>query len=278
MNIHFLSLSSSFKLKITNLWVIDVSKWYQDLQVEQSKSVLPFEGSTTDKCGGSDKFCHFCLRSQVPRTALLSRNIKLCIFHLGNHNRRTWYTYRTTSLNVEFSAVFEISWLSFPVRRQLSSFFRIVIEAAEMASRLRESETLFEEVCSVDFLKFSFGGRGYQDQLYDSIAKTDALAGVKVECLSFPSSSIAGSVNKVVWVTHNFGFLGGSLGCAEGEKITRAFEYGLQHKVYTNLEVVRIDFVMCGGWEHLTCTCWWITMPLQALWIQKGSIAVFLCW
>ena len=100
-----------------------------------------------------------------------------------------------------------------------------------MASKLRESETLFEEVCSVDFLKFSFGGRGYQDQLYDSIAKTDALAGVKVECLSFPNSSIAGSVNKVVWVTHNFGFLGGSLGCAEGEKITRAFEYGLQHKV-----------------------------------------------
>ena len=100
-----------------------------------------------------------------------------------------------------------------------------------MASALRQAEPLFEEVCSVDFLKFSFGGRGYQDQLYDSIAKTDALAGVKVECLSFPS---AGSVNKIVWVTHNFGFLGGSLGCAEGEKITRAFEYGLKHRVRTD--------------------------------------------
>ena len=34
-----------------------------------------------------------------------------------------------------------------------------------------------------------------------------------------------------MWVTHNFSFLGGSLGCAEGEKITRAFEYGLENKL-----------------------------------------------
>jgi acetyl-CoA carboxylase beta subunit len=99
-----------------------------------------------------------------------------------------------------------------------------------MAPSTRKSESLFEEVCSVDFLKFSFGGRGYQDQLYDSIAKTDALAGVKVECLTFPVTSVYSEI-KIVWVTHNFGFLGGSLGCAEGEKITRAFEYGLAHKV-----------------------------------------------
>ena len=78
-------------------------------------------------------------------------------------------------------------------------------------------EPLFEEVCSQDFLSFSFGGRSYQDQLYDSIAKTKELAGVKVE-----TAALSGG--KVVWVTHNFGFLGGSLGCAEGEKITRAFE------------------------------------------------------
>ena len=94
-----------------------------------------------------------------------------------------------------------------------------------MTTPSRNSEILFEEVCSIDFLKFSFGGRGYQDQLYDAIAKTNTLAGVKVECLTFPGD------NKIVWVTHNFGFLGGSLGCAEGEKITRAFEYGLEHKV-----------------------------------------------
>jgi acetyl-CoA carboxylase carboxyl transferase subunit beta len=94
-----------------------------------------------------------------------------------------------------------------------------------MSAPSRTADVLFEEVCSTDFLKFTFGGRGYQDQLYDAIAKTDSLAGVKVECLTFNEAS------KIVWVTHNFGFLGGSLGCAEGEKITRAFEYGLQHRV-----------------------------------------------
>ena len=51
---------------------------------------------------------------------------------------------------------------------------------------------------------------------------------------------------EIVWVTHNFSFLGGSLviingpfylhnkllqGCAEGEKITRAFEYALENRV-----------------------------------------------
>jgi len=90
-------------------------------------------------------------------------------------------------------------------------------------------EIVFEDVCSVDFLNFKFGGRGYQDQLYDSIAKTDCLAGVKVEILNVNVEGVADNL-LLVWVTHNFGFLGGSLGCAEGEKITRAFEYGLTHK------------------------------------------------
>jgi acetyl-CoA carboxylase beta subunit len=84
---------------------------------------------------------------------------------------------------------------------------------------------LFEEVCSTDFLSFSFGGRGYSDQLTDAIAKTGELAGARVELLQVPGAQ------PVVWVSHNFGFLGGSLGCAEGEKITRAFEYGLEHQL-----------------------------------------------
>ena len=79
-------------------------------------------------------------------------------------------------------------------------------------------EPLFEEVCSKDFLEFKFGGRSYQDQLYDSIAKTGVLAGVKVERLVVTTG---GASLDIVWVTHNFGFLGGSLGCAEGEKLTR---------------------------------------------------------
>jgi acetyl-CoA carboxylase beta subunit len=96
-----------------------------------------------------------------------------------------------------------------------------------------QNTELFAEVCSKDFLKFNFGGRGYQDQLYDSIAKTKELAGVKVELLAV-------GTQQLVWVTHNFAFLGGSLGCAEGEKITRAFEYATEHKVHA---------------QHKTCPC-----------------------
>ncbi len=74
-----------------------------------------------------------------------------------------------------------------------------------------------------------------QDQLNDSIAKTEVLAGVKVELVTIP---VKGSADvKIVWVTHNFGFLGGSLGCAEGEKITRAFEYGLENNLAVCVQV-----------------------------------------
>ena len=36
---------------------------------------------------------------------------------------------------------------------------------------------------------------------------------------------------KVVWLEHNFKFLGGSLGCAEGEVLCRGFEYAMDHKL-----------------------------------------------
>lgn len=36
---------------------------------------------------------------------------------------------------------------------------------------------------------------------------------------------------KVVWMTHDFSFLGGSLGCAEGEKLCRGFEFAYQNQI-----------------------------------------------
>ena len=87
-------------------------------------------------------------------------------------------------------------------------------------------QELFQEICSQDFLQFSFSGRSYQDQLYDSIAKTKQLAGVQVELITI--QGIQQSI-QCIWVTHIFNFMGGSLGCAEGEKITRAFEYAKDH-------------------------------------------------
>jgi acetyl-CoA carboxylase beta subunit len=91
-----------------------------------------------------------------------------------------------------------------------------------------ERQELFAEVCSTDFLEFSFNGRAYRDQITDSVAKTKELAGVKVELLTLPG--INGDL-QIVWVTHTFGFLGGSLGCAEGEKVCRAFEYAKEKKL-----------------------------------------------
>lgn len=61
--------------------------------------------------------------------------------------------------------------------------------------------------------------------MYDSIAKTNVLSGVKVELVQATASQ------QIVWVTHNFQFLGGSLGSSEGEKITKSFEYGLANKI-----------------------------------------------
>jgi acetyl-CoA carboxylase beta subunit len=90
-----------------------------------------------------------------------------------------------------------------------------------------ERVELFAEVCSTDFLGFSFNGRAYRDQIAESVAKTKELAGVKVEVVTLPG--VQGNI-RIVWVTHSFGFLGGSLGCAEGEKVCRAFEYAREHK------------------------------------------------
>ncbi len=51
---------------------------------------------------------------------------------------------------------------------------------------------------------------------------------MKVEVIKVDTGSF---VQEIVWVAHNFGFLGGSLGCAEGEKITRAFELAIEKKL-----------------------------------------------
>ena len=51
-----------------------------------------------------------------------------------------------------------------------------------------------------------------KDQLYDSISKTKKLAGVVVEDIRIQID--VESYVEVVWVSHDFGFLGGSLGCA----------------------------------------------------------------
>lgn len=93
-----------------------------------------------------------------------------------------------------------------------------------LADIVDTSHELFEDVCSTNFLKFSFGGRSYSDQIRDAVNKTSKHCAIAVTLRHLNDEQI-------VWVQHDFAFLGGSLGCAEGEKVTRAFEYATAHKL-----------------------------------------------
>lgn len=85
-------------------------------------------------------------------------------------------------------------------------------------------ELLFSDVAATDFLSFQFGPRGYTDQLKDAVAKTGDV------CAITCSEKMVGGV-RVMWIRHNFAFLGGSLGCAEGERITRGFEHATEARI-----------------------------------------------
>ena len=102
---------------------------------------------------------------------------------------------------------------------------------------------LFEEVCSEDFLNFKFGSRGYQDQLYDAIAKTNVLAGISVKEMDIGTGA-NGNI-RVVWVQHEFGFLGGSLGTVEHtytyiDFTSQAIQHLLFH--FTSLHFTSLHF------------------------------------
>jgi acetyl-CoA carboxylase carboxyl transferase beta subunit len=86
-------------------------------------------------------------------------------------------------------------------------------------------QELFSEVSSSDILEFEFGPSKYRDQLDAAILKTSQFCAVTVTLRDLTPTL------RVVWVAHNFAFMGGSLGCAEGEKVTRAFEYALEHEL-----------------------------------------------
>mmetsp|Transcript_11260 Transcript_11260/g.18567 ORF Transcript_11260/g.18567 Transcript_11260/m.18567 type:complete len:1330 (-) Transcript_11260:60-4049(-) len=87
---------------------------------------------------------------------------------------------------------------------------------------------LFEEVASKDFLGFNFANKSYAQEIQRSVAKTKEFCGVSVELKAIKTSASDNTI-PVVYVNHNWGFFGGSLGCAEGERLTRAFEYATEN-------------------------------------------------
>ena len=93
---------------------------------------------------------------------------------------------------------------------------------------------LFAEVASKDFLGFQFGTRGYAHQLDSAVAKTGKVCAV--ECSLRTLTGTDGQTTQVVWLAHDFKFLGGSLGCAEGEVLTRGFEHARANQLPVIIE------------------------------------------
>jgi len=98
-----------------------------------------------------------------------------------------------------------------------------------------EQTDMWPEVGSNDFLKFNFGGTAYEAELKKNQARTKNLCAIKCMVKTLSPAEGAGSAGRaplrVMWMEHDFAFFGGSLGCAEGEKLTRGFEYAIQHKL-----------------------------------------------
>mmetsp|Transcript_68620 Transcript_68620/g.160845 ORF Transcript_68620/g.160845 Transcript_68620/m.160845 type:complete len:1266 (+) Transcript_68620:64-3861(+) len=95
-----------------------------------------------------------------------------------------------------------------------------------------EGQLLWSEVGSSDFLQFDFGGSAYESELKRNQARAKNLSAIK--CMVRTLTPLGGPTEdspglRVMWMEHDFKFFGGSLGCAEGEKLTRGFEYAKQH-------------------------------------------------
>jgi acetyl-CoA carboxylase carboxyl transferase subunit beta len=82
---------------------------------------------------------------------------------------------------------------------------------------------LFDEIVSVDMLDFK-DVKLYKDRLTEAYKKTN---------LKDSMSVASGKVNKypLVVACMDFGFIGGSMGSVVGEKISRAIDYSLEHRI-----------------------------------------------
>ncbi|KAK2964860.1 putative Pyruvate carboxylase [Blattamonas nauphoetae] len=93
-----------------------------------------------------------------------------------------------------------------------------------MTATTTECKYLFEDIACKDFLDFSFGGKNYQETVKQDSVKNGQLCGIVVaHC----------KTNNVEYIRidMNFKYFGGSLGCAEGEKLTQAFEYAVANRL-----------------------------------------------
>lgn len=91
---------------------------------------------------------------------------------------------------------------------------------------------LWPEVGSTDVLGFQFGGVQYCEELQKQAARAQRLSAIKCQVVTLKppaGDESGGKPVKIMYMEHDFSFFGGSLGCAEGEKLTRGFEYARSH-------------------------------------------------
>jgi acetyl-CoA carboxylase beta subunit len=101
-----------------------------------------------------------------------------------------------------------------------------------MAAKItaEQEEFLFENIASTDFLNFSFEASKYSATILSAVQSTGKVCGVSCALRTLRSSTDSSAPGtRVVWLKHDFRFLGGSLGCAEGEKLVLGFEYAREH-------------------------------------------------
>lgn len=89
-------------------------------------------------------------------------------------------------------------------------------------------EELFTNLCSIDHIGFAFKGVSYKQQLDTARKVTGSLCAMHVYHVKEPV--------EYVRVVQEFSFMGGSLGCAEGEKLSRACEYCLKSSIALVIE------------------------------------------
>lgn len=85
------------------------------------------------------------------------------------------------------------------------------------------SEELFINICSTDHMDFIFKGVSYERQLDAARRATGSLCAMHVYHVKDPV--------EYVRAVQEFAFMGGSLGCAEGEKLSRACEYCVENDI-----------------------------------------------
>jgi len=94
---------------------------------------------------------------------------------------------------------------------------RAVPSTKTTISLLRSSSDEIREVWSADFLDFTFNQRSYAWQLENARATNPRSAAITCRIRQIGGMD-------VMWMAHEFKFIGGSLGCAEGEMLCRGFE------------------------------------------------------